>query len=101
MASSRADGLPAILLAIAIMAALGAKTSNVIIALIVVFTPHVAGGVRQRAGGQKPDLRRGVERAPARGRPGFCGQCGAQLMSRWSVQATFHLRRLADRPKRR
>jgi len=46
------DGLmafPAILLAIAIMAALGAKTSNVIIALIVVFTPHVARVVRAAA----------------------------------------------------
>jgi len=46
------DGLmafPAILLAIAIMAALGAKTSNVIIALTVVFTPHVARVVRAAA----------------------------------------------------
>jgi peptide/nickel transport system permease protein len=46
------DGLmafPAILLAIAIMAALGAKTSNVIIALSVVFTPHVARVVRAAA----------------------------------------------------
>ncbi|HEY0575865.1 MAG TPA: ABC transporter permease [Pseudonocardia sp.] len=46
------DGLmafPAILLAIAIMAALGAKTSNVIVALTVVFTPHVARVVRAAA----------------------------------------------------
>lgn len=46
------DGLmafPAILLAIAIMAALGAKTSNVIIALTVVFTPQVARVVRSAA----------------------------------------------------
>lgn len=46
------DGLmafPAILLAIAIMAALGAKTSNVVIALTVVFTPHVARVVRSAA----------------------------------------------------
>ncbi|WP_022873231.1 ABC transporter permease [Nesterenkonia alba] len=46
------DGLmafPAILLAIAIMAALGQQTSNVIIALTIVFTPYVARIVRSSA----------------------------------------------------
>ncbi|MGF9800953.1 ABC transporter permease [Brevibacillus agri] len=46
------DGLmafPAILLAIAIMAALGPKMSNVIIALSVVYTPAVARAVRSAA----------------------------------------------------
>jgi peptide/nickel transport system permease protein len=44
-----ADGLmafPAILLAIAIMAALGPRTENVVIALTIVFTPYVARVVR-------------------------------------------------------
>lgn len=44
-----ADGLmsiPAILLAIALMAALGPNTRNVIIALSVVFTPHIARVIR-------------------------------------------------------
>ncbi len=46
------DGLmafPAILLAIAIMASLGANTSNVIIALTIVFTPLVARTIRSAA----------------------------------------------------
>lgn len=46
------DGLmafPAILLAIAIMAVLGPKTSNVIIALSVVYTPYVARVIRSSA----------------------------------------------------
>ena len=46
------DGLmafPAILLAIAIMAAMGQQTSNVIIALSIVFTPYVARIVRSAA----------------------------------------------------
>lgn len=46
------DGLmsfPSILLAIAIMAALGAKTENVIIALSIVYTPFVARVVRSSA----------------------------------------------------
>ena len=46
------DGLmafPAILLAIAIMAALGQQTTNVIIALTIVFTPYVARIVRSSA----------------------------------------------------
>lgn len=46
------DGLmafPAILLAIAIMAAMGPQTSNVIIALSIVFTPYVARIVRSAA----------------------------------------------------
>ena len=46
------DGLmafPSILLAIAIMAALGPKTSNVIIALSVVYTPLIARVVRSAA----------------------------------------------------
>jgi peptide/nickel transport system permease protein len=46
------DGLmafPAILLAIAIMAALGPRTENVIIALSIVFTPYVARTVRSSA----------------------------------------------------
>lgn len=46
------DGLmafPAILLAIAIMAALGPREENVIIALSVVFTPYVARTVRSSA----------------------------------------------------
>ncbi|WP_019120361.1 ABC transporter permease [Brevibacillus massiliensis] len=46
------DGLmafPAILLAIAIMAALGPKMSNVIVALSVVYTPTVARAVRSAA----------------------------------------------------
>lgn len=46
------DGLmafPAILLAIAIMAALGQQTSNVVIALTIVFTPYVARIVRSSA----------------------------------------------------
>lgn len=46
------DGLmafPAILLAIAIMAALGPQTKNVIIALVIVFTPYVARTVRSAA----------------------------------------------------
>jgi peptide/nickel transport system permease protein len=46
------DGLmafPAILLAIAIMAALGPKKSNVIIALSIVYTPTVARAVRSAA----------------------------------------------------
>lgn len=46
------DGLmafPAILLAIAIMASLGANTSNVIIALTIVFSPLVARTIRSAA----------------------------------------------------
>ncbi|WP_349828095.1 ABC transporter permease [Brevibacterium litoralis] len=46
------DGLmafPGILLAIAIMAALGPQTSNVVIALVIVFTPYVARIVRSAA----------------------------------------------------
>ncbi|WP_042454695.1 ABC transporter permease [Neobacillus dielmonensis] len=46
------DGLlafPAILFAIALMAVLGAKTENVIIALTIVFSPEVARIVRSRA----------------------------------------------------
>jgi peptide/nickel transport system permease protein len=46
------DGLmafPAILLAIAIMAALGPKMSNVIIALSIVYTPTVARAIRSTA----------------------------------------------------
>ncbi|MED3573673.1 ABC transporter permease [Cytobacillus praedii] len=46
------DGLmafPAILLAIAIMAALGPRVENVIIALSIVFTPYVARTVRSSA----------------------------------------------------
>lgn len=46
------DGLmafPAILLAIAIMAALGPRVENVIIALSIVFTPYVARTVRSAA----------------------------------------------------
>jgi peptide/nickel transport system permease protein len=40
------EAFPGILLAIAIMASLGAATQNVIVALIVVFTPNVARLVR-------------------------------------------------------
>lgn len=46
------DGLmafPAILLAIAIMAALGQQTSNVVLAMTIVFTPYVARIVRSSA----------------------------------------------------
>lgn len=46
------DGLmsiPAILLAIALMAALGPNTKNVIIALSIVFTPHIARVIRSAA----------------------------------------------------
>jgi peptide/nickel transport system permease protein len=46
------DGLmafPAILLAIALMATLGSKTINVVIALSIVFTPYVARVVRSAA----------------------------------------------------
>lgn len=46
------DGLmafPAILLAIAIMAALGPRTSNIVFALTIVFTPYVARIVRSSA----------------------------------------------------
>jgi peptide/nickel transport system permease protein len=46
------DGLmsiPGILLAIALMASLGAKTGNVIIALSIVFTPYVARVIRSTA----------------------------------------------------
>ncbi|MBO1002364.1 ABC transporter permease [Pseudogracilibacillus auburnensis] len=46
------DGLmsiPAILLGIALMAALGPNTKNVIIALSIVFTPHVARVIRSAA----------------------------------------------------
>lgn len=46
------DGLmafPSILLAIALMAALGPKISNIIIALTIVFTPYVARVVRSAA----------------------------------------------------
>ncbi|GAA0356265.1 ABC transporter permease [Bacillus horti] len=46
------DGLmafPAILLAIAIMATMGSRTENVIIALSIVFTPYVARVVRSSA----------------------------------------------------
>lgn len=46
------DGLmsiPAILLAIALMAALGPRTENVIIALSIVFTPYVARVIRSAA----------------------------------------------------
>ncbi len=46
------DGLmaiPAILLAIALMAALGPKDENVIIALSIVFTPYIARIVRSAA----------------------------------------------------
>src|SRR5690625_4819750 len=47
-----ADGLmaiPSILLAIALMAALGPDTKNVIIALSIVFTPHIARVIRSSA----------------------------------------------------
>lgn len=40
------DAFPSILLAIAIMAAFGASTRNVIVALVVVFTPNVSRLVR-------------------------------------------------------
>jgi len=40
------DAFPSILLAIAIMAAFGASTRNVIVALVVVFTPNVSRVVR-------------------------------------------------------
>ena len=40
------EAFPSILLAIAIMASLGAATQNVIVALVVVFTPNVARLVR-------------------------------------------------------
>ncbi|MBP1964990.1 ABC transporter permease [Paenibacillus aceris] len=46
------DGLmaiPGILLAIALMAAFGAKTENVVLALSIVFTPHIARAVRSAA----------------------------------------------------
>lgn len=46
------DGLmafPSILLAIALMAALGPKTGNVILALTIVFTPYIARVVRSAA----------------------------------------------------
>lgn len=46
------DGLmaiPGILFAIALMAVIGPSTSNVIIALTIVFTPHIARIVRSRA----------------------------------------------------
>ncbi|EZH65447.1 peptide ABC transporter permease [Bacillaceae bacterium JMAK1] len=46
------DGLmaiPGILFAIALMAALGPQTQNVIIALSIVFTPHIARVVRSKA----------------------------------------------------
>lgn len=46
------DGLmaiPSILLAIALMAALGPNTRNVIIALSIVFTPHIARVIRSAA----------------------------------------------------
>lgn len=46
------DGLmaiPGILLAIALMAAFGAKTENVVLALCIVFTPHIARAVRSAA----------------------------------------------------
>ncbi|EKN70646.1 ABC transporter integral membrane protein [Neobacillus bataviensis LMG 21833] len=46
------DGLmafPGILLAIALMAAFGAKTENVVIALSIVFTPYIARVVRSAA----------------------------------------------------
>lgn len=46
------DGLmsiPGILLAIALMASLGPKTSNVIIALSIVFTPYIARVIRSAA----------------------------------------------------
>lgn len=46
------DGLmsiPAILLAIALMAALGPNTRNVVIALSIVFTPHIARVIRSSA----------------------------------------------------
>lgn len=46
------DGLlsfPAILFAIALMAVLGAKTENVVIALTIVFSPEIARIVRSRA----------------------------------------------------
>ena len=46
------DGLmaiPGILFAIALMAVIGPSTSNVIIALTIVFTPHIARVVRSRA----------------------------------------------------
>src|SRR5699024_330173 len=41
--------IPAILLAIALMAALGPNTRNVIIALSIVFTPHIARVIRSAA----------------------------------------------------
>lgn len=41
--------IPGILLAIALMAAFGSKTSNVIIALSIVFTPYIARVVRSSA----------------------------------------------------
>lgn len=41
--------LPAILFAIALMAVLGAKTGNVVIALTIVFSPEIARIVRSRA----------------------------------------------------
>ena len=47
---------PSILLAICLMAAFGAKVENVIVALTIVFTPHMARVVRSAAVGVKEEM---------------------------------------------
>ncbi|MCQ9388470.1 ABC transporter permease [Brevibacterium sp. 50QC2O2] len=87
------DGLmafPAILLAIAIMAALGAKTSNVIIALSIVFTPYVARIVRSTALVVKEQTF--VEALKAQGASLFriiCINIAPNILSPLVVQMTF------------
>ncbi len=87
------DGLmaiPAILLAIALMAALGPKVENVIIALTIVFTPYMARIVRSRAIAVKEEVF--VEATKVQGAGGLriiLRHLAPNTISVLVVQATF------------
>ena len=87
------DGLmaiPAVLLAIALMAAFGPKAENVILALTIVFTPYVARIVRSRAIAVKEEVF--VEATLAQGARGpriILRHLAPNTVSVLVVQATF------------
>lgn len=87
------DGLmafPSILLAIALMAALGPKTGNVILALTIVFTPYIARVVRSAALVIKEETY--IEAMKAQGASTFriiSRHITPNILSPMIVQATF------------
>lgn len=87
------DGLmafPSILLAIALMAALGPKVSNIVIALTIVFTPYIARVVRSTALSIKEETY--IESMQAQGASDFriiFGHIAPNILSPMIVQATF------------